>query len=234
MSSAGPPSRRSSPSATWRASRCSRTRRRTRRGGGRGDYRERKAFEPRAIPAVVFTDPEVAWCGLTETEAKKQGRKVKSRSFPGVRRAGDRDSRRRADQAVLDPETERILGVGIVGSGAGELIAEGVLAIEMGATAPTCADDPSASDAVGNAHGGRRGVLRPDHARLQAEEEEGLELLRLGTRTGDVVRPLLTSCFRPQFRLAALTGRRQLVDGHPRHGSVRHAVEAERSRFTLF
>ena len=95
------------------------------------------AFEPQAIPAVVFTDPEVAWCGLTETEAKRQGRKVEVAKFPwaALGRALAIDRPDGLTKLVIDPETERILGVGIVGAGAGELIAEGVLAIEMGALA---------------------------------------------------------------------------------------------------
>src|SRR6185503_6101048 len=95
------------------------------------------AFEPQAIPAVVFTDPEVAWCGLTETEAKKQGRKVEVAKFPwaALGRALAIDRPEGVTKLIIDPETERILGVGIVGVGAGELIAEGVLAVEMAALA---------------------------------------------------------------------------------------------------
>ena len=94
-------------------------------------------FEPAAIPAVVFTDPEIAWAGLTEAEAEKEGRKVEVARFPWAAsgRAIAIDRTDGLTKLVIDPETERILGVGIVGSGAGELIAEGVLAIEMGATA---------------------------------------------------------------------------------------------------
>ncbi len=81
-----PTSRRFSPSATSSASRCSRTRRRTRRASPSENAAGHQAvFEPQAIPAVVFTDPEVAWCGLTETEAKKQGRKVEVAKFPWAR-----------------------------------------------------------------------------------------------------------------------------------------------------
>ncbi len=94
-------------------------------------------FEPQAIPAVVFTDPEVAWCGLTESEAKKQGRDVEIAKFPwaALGRAQAIDRPDGVTKLVIDPATERILGVGIVGSGAGELIAEGVLAVEMAALA---------------------------------------------------------------------------------------------------
>ena len=94
-------------------------------------------FEPAAIPAVVFTDPEIAWAGLTEAEAEKQGLEVEVAKFPwpASGRAIAIDRVDGITKLVIDPATERILGVGIAGSGAGELIAEGVLAIEMGATA---------------------------------------------------------------------------------------------------
>jgi len=94
-------------------------------------------FEPAAIPAVVFTDPEIAWAGLTEADAEKQGIKVEVAKFPwpASGRAIAIDRVDGMTKLLIEPETERILGVGIVGSGAGELIAEGVLAIEMGATA---------------------------------------------------------------------------------------------------
>ena len=98
---------------------------------------ERVAFEPLAIPAVVFTDPELAWCGLTETDAQKQKRDVSVVRFPwgASGRAITLDRTDGMTKLVLDPKTERVLGVGIVGPGAGELISEGVLAVEMGATA---------------------------------------------------------------------------------------------------
>jgi len=94
-------------------------------------------FEPAAIPAVVFTDPEVAWAGLTETDAQKQGREVKVAKFPwgASGRAVSIDRTDGMTKLLIDPGSERVLGVGIVGSGAGELIAEGVLAIEMAALA---------------------------------------------------------------------------------------------------
>ncbi len=94
-------------------------------------------FEPAAIPAVVFTDPEIAWAGLTEAEAEKSGRKVEITRFPwpASGRAIAIDRVDGMTTRVIDPDTGRILGMGLVGSGAGELIAEGVLAIEMGATA---------------------------------------------------------------------------------------------------
>ncbi len=93
------------------------------------------AFEPQAIPAVVFTDPEIAWCGITETEATAQGRNVKVIKFPWAA-SGRAVTLNRTDgltKMLIDPETERILGVSICGVGAGEMIAEGVLAVEMGA-----------------------------------------------------------------------------------------------------
>ncbi|MFO1477859.1 MAG: dihydrolipoyl dehydrogenase [Verrucomicrobiota bacterium] len=95
------------------------------------------AFADVVIPAVVFTDPEVAWCGLTEAEAKQKGIAVSVAKFPWAAsgRALSFDRTDGLTKLVIDPETERVLGVGIVGAGAGELIAEGVLAVEMGATA---------------------------------------------------------------------------------------------------
>jgi dihydrolipoamide dehydrogenase len=98
---------------------------------------EPAVYDTRAVPAVVFTDPEVAWCGLTETEAKKQNREVKVARFPWAA-SGRAMTLGRTDgltKILTDPETERVLGVGIVGAGAGELIAEAVLAVEMAATA---------------------------------------------------------------------------------------------------
>lgn len=95
------------------------------------------AYEPLAIPAVVFTDPELAWCGLTEHEAQQAKQEITVARFPwgASGRALTLDRPDGMTKLVLDPKTERILGVGIVGPGAGELIAEGVLAVEMGATA---------------------------------------------------------------------------------------------------
>jgi dihydrolipoamide dehydrogenase len=95
------------------------------------------AFEPNAIPAVVFTDPEIAWCGLTETQAQNDGREIKVVRFPWAAsgRAVTLDRTEGMTKFILDPQTERVLGAGIVGVSAGEMISEAVLAIEMGATA---------------------------------------------------------------------------------------------------
>jgi dihydrolipoamide dehydrogenase len=98
---------------------------------------ENVAFQPQAIPAVVFTDPEIAWAGITEAQAETDGRKVVVAKFPwgASGRAITLDRTDGLTKLILDAATERILGVGLVGPGAGELVAEGVLAIEMGATA---------------------------------------------------------------------------------------------------
>jgi len=95
------------------------------------------AFENVTIPAVVFTDPELAWCGITETEAREKGLKVEIAKFPWTAsgRALSFDRTDGMTKLIVEPQTERILGVGIVGHGAGELIAEGVVLVEMGATA---------------------------------------------------------------------------------------------------
>ena len=98
---------------------------------------QRAAFEPLAIPAVVFTDPELAWCGLTENDAQKAGREITVARFPwgASGRSLTLDRSDGLTKLILDPKTERVLGMGVVGPGAGELIAEGVLAVEMGANA---------------------------------------------------------------------------------------------------
>jgi dihydrolipoamide dehydrogenase len=98
---------------------------------------EPAVFEPRAIPAVVFTDPEIAWAGLTEEQAKREGREIETIRYPWAAsgRAVSLGRTEGLTKLLIDPDSERILGVGIVGAGAGELIAEGVLAIEMGCTA---------------------------------------------------------------------------------------------------
>jgi dihydrolipoamide dehydrogenase len=94
-------------------------------------------FENIVIPAVVFTDPELAWCGLTEADARQRGVPFEIARFPwsASGRAMSFDRTDGVTKMIIDPASERVLGVGIVGAGAGELIAEAVLALEMGATA---------------------------------------------------------------------------------------------------
>jgi len=95
------------------------------------------AYEPAAIPAVVFTDPEIAWCGLTEAEAAERNIAIEVAKFPwgASGRATTVDRNDGLTKLIIEPGTERVLGVGIAGVNAGELIAEGVLAVEMAATA---------------------------------------------------------------------------------------------------
>lgn len=95
----------------------------------------RSAFEPRAIPAVVFTDPEIAWAGLTEAEAEKTGQTVSVSKFPwsASGRALTLERQEGLTKLIVDPESQRVLGVGLTGVNAGDMIAEGALAIEMGA-----------------------------------------------------------------------------------------------------
>jgi len=98
---------------------------------------EPAAFDVRAIPSVVYTDPQMAWAGLTEQEAQQKGIPVKVGRFPwgASGRALTMDAQEGLTKIIVDPETERVLGLGIVGREAGEMIAEGVLAVEMGALA---------------------------------------------------------------------------------------------------
>jgi len=118
---------------------------------------EPAAFDKRAIPAVVFTDPEIAWAGITETEAKRDKREVKVARFPWAAsgRALTLGRPEGLTKIIVDPETQRVLGVGIVGAGAGEMIAEGVLAIEMAASASDLAlsihPHPTLSETVSEA-----------------------------------------------------------------------------------
>lgn len=99
-------------------------------------------FDSRAIPAVVFTDPEVAWCGLTETQAAADGRKIEVRRFrwSASGRAHTLGRTEGLTKLIFDGETERVLGMGVVGPGAGELIAEGALAVELSAVARDVAE----------------------------------------------------------------------------------------------
>jgi dihydrolipoamide dehydrogenase len=97
---------------------------------------EAAAYDYRAVPAVVFTDPEIAWCGLTQNDAQKKGREIRVERFPWAAsgRAATLGRTEGLTKLLIDPVSEVVLGVGIVGPGAGELIGEGVLAVEMGAT----------------------------------------------------------------------------------------------------
>ncbi len=116
---------------------------------------KKTVFDNQAIPAVVFTNPEVAWAGLTEADAKSQGRKVKVMRFPWAAsgRAVTIGRTEGLTKMIFDPDNGRVLGVGIVGPRAGELIAEGTLAIEMGAVAEDLAltihTHPTLSETVG-------------------------------------------------------------------------------------
>jgi dihydrolipoamide dehydrogenase len=98
---------------------------------------ENSDFNNRIIPAVVFTDPEIAWAGLTEIEAQAQGVEVSMAKFPwgASGRAQTLGRGEGVTKLIIDPESEKIIGVGLTGAGAGELIAEGVLAIETGTKA---------------------------------------------------------------------------------------------------
>jgi dihydrolipoamide dehydrogenase len=103
---------------------------------------EPAAFDNLAIPAVVFTDPEIAWCGMTETQAKAENRDIIVVRFPwgASGRAQSIGRTEGLTKLIIEPKTERVLGVGIVGAGAGELIGEGVLAVETAAVARDLAD----------------------------------------------------------------------------------------------
>ena len=111
-------------------------------------------FDNVAIPAVVFTDPELAWCGITESEAKAQGIEHLAVRFPWAA-SGRAQTLARTEgvtKLIVEPKHQRVLGVGIVGPGAGEMIAEAVIAVEMGATARDLADSihahPTLSETV--------------------------------------------------------------------------------------
>ena len=92
-------------------------------------------FDPRTIPSVAYTDPEIAWMGLTETEARRSGRAYEKASFPwqASGRALASGAAQGLTKVLFDPDTHRLLGAGIVGASAGDLIAEAVLALEMDA-----------------------------------------------------------------------------------------------------
>lgn len=118
---------------------------------------QNSAFDVQAIPAVVYTDPQIAWCGLTEEQALEQKRPIRVARFPwsASGRAATMGSTDGLTKVIFDPDTERVLGVGIVGRGAGEMIAEGVLAVEMGALAQDLAltmhPHPNLSETEGEA-----------------------------------------------------------------------------------
>ncbi len=132
----------------------------------------RKAgFDPRAIPSVEYTNPEIAWCGLTENEAREQGLKVTAARFPWAAsgRAATLGHSDGLTKLIIDSATERVLGAGIVGTNAGELIAETALAVEMGALASDLAETihphPSLSETVMEAaqvfYGDATSIFRP-------------------------------------------------------------------------
>jgi dihydrolipoamide dehydrogenase len=118
---------------------------------------KKSVFDNRAIPAIVFTQPEIAWCGLTENEAKAQGREVATAKFPwsASGRAHTLGEPSGQTKILFDPETTQVLGVGLAGARAGELIAEAVLAIEMGAVledlAVTIHPHPTLSETINEA-----------------------------------------------------------------------------------
>jgi dihydrolipoamide dehydrogenase len=125
---------------------------------------EPSVYDARAVPAVVFTDPEIAWCGLTETEAAKQGKPVKVLKFPWTwsGRALTLGRTEGLTKILVDPETERVLGVGIVGVEAGEMLGEAMLAIEMSASARDIAmtmhAHPTLLETIGEAAEGMYGM----------------------------------------------------------------------------
>jgi dihydrolipoamide dehydrogenase len=115
------------------------------------------AFDARAIPAVVYTDPQIAWCGLTEEEARRENRAIKVQRFPWKfsGRAATMGAPEGLTKIIVEPETQRILGVGITGRDTEGLISEGVLAVEMGALAEDMAlsihPHPTLSETEGEA-----------------------------------------------------------------------------------
>lgn len=136
---------------------------------------EASAFTPRAIPAVVFTDPEIAWAGLTETEAKRQNRSIEVAQFPWAA-SGRAQAIGRTEgltKWIIDPPTQRVVGCGIVGYGAGDLIAEAVMAIELGTSVRDVVDTihqhPTLSETLGAAAevhlGTATDLYRPKRAR---------------------------------------------------------------------
>ena len=137
---------------------------------------QKSYFDATVIPSVAYTDPEVAWVGVTENEAKAAGMKYGKGAFPWA--ASGRSLSLGRDEGVtkvlFDEATDRIIGAGIVGPAAGDLIAEAALAIEMGADAAdiglTIHPHPTLSETVGH---GRRGVRGHPHRPLPPQEEVG-------------------------------------------------------------
>ncbi|HKY09162.1 MAG TPA: dihydrolipoyl dehydrogenase [Candidatus Binatia bacterium] len=138
---------------------------------------ESSAFDNVVIPAVVYTDPEVAWCGLTETEAKAKNIEIKVAKFPwgASGRALTLDRPDGLTKLIIEPDTERILGVGIAGARAGDLISEGVLAVEMGATVRDLAESvhphPTLSETLMEAAESFYGTATHTHSRRAPEPE---------------------------------------------------------------
>jgi dihydrolipoamide dehydrogenase len=139
------------------------------------------AFDPRAIPAVVFTDPEIAWAGITETLSAQRNVQIEVARFPWAA-SGRATAIGRNDgltKIIASPDSKRVLGVGIVGVNAGELIAECVVAIEMGATVADVAMSihahPTLSETIGEAaemmaRGSTTHLFRPPRAEGKSEK----------------------------------------------------------------
>ena len=149
-------------------------------------------FDATVIPSVAYTDPEVAWVGVTENEAKAAGIKYGKAAFPWA--ASGRSLSLGRDEGItkviFDETTERIIGCGIVGPSAGDLIAEAALAIELGADAAdiglTIHPHPTLSETVGH---GRRSLRRHHHRPLHAQEEEVREEASCAEGPYELVRP---------------------------------------------
>ncbi len=141
---------------------------------------EMSEFKDIIIPAVVFTDPELAWCGLTEAEAREKGIEVQTAKFPwsASGRALSFDRTEGMTKLLIDPHTERVLGVGIVGVGAGDLISEAVVAIELGATARDLAESvhphPTLSETMSEAAEAFYGVATHIYSRKKTKQEPAL------------------------------------------------------------
>ncbi len=134
----------------------------------------KSSFDAKAIPSVAYTDPEVAWAGVTETEAKAKGIKYGKAVFPWA--ASGRSLSLGRDEGLTktlwDEETQRLIGCGIVGPNAGDLIAEAALAIEMGAEAEDVGTHrPSAPDTLGDLRHVSRGLRRNADRPLYPEEK---------------------------------------------------------------